>query len=266
MRLTRSLAALGLLAASIVPSYAEKPAEEIEMPRTRPETTRVRPKAYGTQHYSVTTVSAMAFFPASSSESYTTSADYGRRGPIETRMQFYAPLQVPDGVVIDYIGLNSKTDAPAAVGVALNQRGHTGSVGTFADLSSTVHDWDTDYNAAPLDLLWTNAPGYSLVILVEQGIFTTPQYFGSVEVWWRRSVSPPPGAPTFNDVPENHPFFQFVEALSRSGITAGCGGGDFCPDSPLTRGQMAVFLAKALGLHWPGTTNPPQPPGITDSP
>ena len=44
---------------------------------------------------------------------------------------------------------------------------------------------------------------------------------------------------------------EFVEALVASGITAGCGNGNFCPDAPLTRGQMAVFLSKALGLHWP---------------
>jgi hypothetical protein len=25
----------------------------------------------------------------------------------------------------------------------------------------------------------------------------------------------------------------------------------YCPDAPLTRGKMAVFLAKALGLDWP---------------
>jgi hypothetical protein len=25
----------------------------------------------------------------------------------------------------------------------------------------------------------------------------------------------------------------------------------YCPDQPVTRGQMAVFLAKALGLHFP---------------
>jgi len=57
---------------------------------------------------------------------------------------------------------------------------------------------------------------------------------------------------TFNDVPTGHPFFQFIEALAASGITAGCGDGtDFCPNAPLTRGQMAVFLSKALGLHWP---------------
>jgi hypothetical protein len=33
-------------------------------------------------------------------------------------------------------------------------------------------------------------------------------------------------------------------------FTAGCGGGNYCPDAPLTRGQMAAFLSKALGLHF----------------
>ena len=70
---------------------------------------------------------------------------------------------------------------------------------------------------------------------------------------WYRQVSPPPAAATFGDVPTSHPFFQFVEALSRSGITAGCNAAPplYCPDQPLTRGQMAAFLAKGLGLQWP---------------
>jgi S-layer homology domain len=70
-------------------------------------------------------------------------------------------------------------------------------------------------------------------------------------IQWKRQVSPAPATATFNDVATGHPFFQFVEALAKSGITGGCGGGSFCPDAPLTRGQMAVFLAKALGLQWP---------------
>jgi hypothetical protein len=68
---------------------------------------------------------------------------------------------------------------------------------------------------------------------------------------WFRQVSPAPMAATFTDVPTTHPFFRFVEALFASGITAGCGSGNFCPNDPVTRGQMAVFLAAALGLHFP---------------
>ena len=63
-------------------------------------------------------------------------------------------------------------------------------------------------------------------------------------------MSPAPAQATFSDVPLTHPFSQYVEALAASGITAGCGAGKFCPDAALTRGQMAVFLAKALGLHF----------------
>lgn len=74
--------------------------------------------------------------------------------------------------------------------------------------------------------------------------------FRSVQVIWRRQVSPAPSTATFDDVPTSHLFFQQIEALVDSGITAGCGGGDFCPNAPLTRGQMAAFLATALGLHW----------------
>ena len=74
--------------------------------------------------------------------------------------------------------------------------------------------------------------------------------FSGARLYYRLQVSPAPGTPTFGDVPTGHPFFKFVEALYASGITAGCGGGNFCPDTPLTRGQMAVFLSAALGLHW----------------
>jgi len=75
----------------------------------------------------------------------------------------------------------------------------------------------------------------------------------AVRIGYVLSVSPAPGGgASFSDVPPDHPFFQFVEALAASGITGGCGGGKYCPDAPLTRGQMAVFLAKALGLSWEG--------------
>ena len=80
--------------------------------------------------------------------------------------------------------------------------------------------------------------------------FVAKRWFGGVRITWRRQVSDPPAQPTFGDVPDTHPFYQYIEALSASGITGGCGNDNYCPNAPLTRGQMAVFLAKALGLHW----------------
>ena len=76
--------------------------------------------------------------------------------------------------------------------------------------------------------------------------------FAGMSLWYKLQVSPAPGVATFpNDVPTTHPYFRFVEALAKAGITGGCGTGLYCPDSPVTRGQMAVFLSVALGLHWP---------------
>jgi hypothetical protein len=45
-----------------------------------------------------------------------------------------------------------------------------------------------------------------------------------------------------------HPFRAQINALAAGDVVTGCGGGAFCPDEPATRGQMARFLAAALGL------------------
>lgn len=65
---------------------------------------------------------------------------------------------------------------------------------------------------------------------------------------WIRQISSAPDTASFDDVPTSHLFFQHIEALVAAGVTAGCDEDSFCPDGPLTRGQMAVFLATALGL------------------
>lgn len=76
--------------------------------------------------------------------------------------------------------------------------------------------------------------------------------FRAARVYYELQVSPAPATATFTDVPVGSFGFKHVEALAASGITAGCGGGNFCPDREITRVEMAIFFAKALGLHWPG--------------
>jgi uncharacterized protein (DUF1800 family) len=49
----------------------------------------------------------------------------------------------------------------------------------------------------------------------------------------------------FKDVSQAHPFHASVEKIVRDGITSGCTNGNYCPDSPVTRAQMAVFLLRA---------------------
>jgi hypothetical protein len=59
---------------------------------------------------------------------------------------------------------------------------------------------------------------------------------------------PPHCVGSFFDVPCPSPFADWIEQLSAEAITTGCGGGNYCPDSPNTRGQMAVFLVKTFAL------------------
>jgi hypothetical protein len=59
---------------------------------------------------------------------------------------------------------------------------------------------------------------------------------------------------SFTDVPTGHPFHADIAALKDSGVSpTGCGGGNFCPDDFVTRGQMAAFLNR-VGALGPGKT------------
>ncbi|HYX19802.1 MAG TPA: S-layer homology domain-containing protein [Thermoanaerobaculia bacterium] len=60
---------------------------------------------------------------------------------------------------------------------------------------------------------------------------------------------PPACLGIFGDVPCPSQFANWIEQLSHEGITGGCGGGNYCPQNPNTRGQMAVFLVKTFGLQ-----------------
>ena len=44
------------------------------------------------------------------------------------------------------------------------------------------------------------------------------------------------------------PHQDSINALAAAGVTGGCGADSYCPLANVTRGQMATFLAKALGL------------------
>ncbi len=67
-----------------------------------------------------------------------------------------------------------------------------------------------------------------------------------------RHENPPPATGTrFGDVPANYWAARFIEQLATDGVTNGCGGGNYCPDQPITRGEMAVFLATAFHLPLP---------------
>ena len=60
---------------------------------------------------------------------------------------------------------------------------------------------------------------------------------------------PAVGASTgFGDVPTNYWAAAWIKQLVAEGITSGCGNGNYCPESPVTRAQMAVFLVNTFNL------------------
>ncbi|MGQ0847897.1 MAG: S-layer homology domain-containing protein [Actinomycetota bacterium] len=51
----------------------------------------------------------------------------------------------------------------------------------------------------------------------------------------------------FSDIAGN-PHAADIAAVAAAGITSGCGGGRYCPTNPVTREQMATFLARGFKL------------------
>jgi hypothetical protein len=51
---------------------------------------------------------------------------------------------------------------------------------------------------------------------------------------------------SFSDVPREQPFYRKIETLLHNGITSGCTATAYCPETPVSREQMAIFVAKGI--------------------
>lgn len=77
----------------------------------------------------------------------------------------------------------------------------------------------------------------------QMAIFLLKSKYGS-------SYTPPDVPPTFGDT-AGHWAQDWIAQLAAEGITAGCGGGNYCPNNSVTRAQMAVFLTRTFNLPLP---------------
>ena len=59
------------------------------------------------------------------------------------------------------------------------------------------------------------------------------------------SATLPPGGTFIDD--NGNPHEGNIEAIAAAGVTLGCGGNLYCPDSPVSRAEMAAFLLRAIG-------------------
>jgi hypothetical protein len=171
-------------------------------------------------------------------------------------LQFIAGINLPSGVYIEQIELDNCDNQPAGeLVMTLFDSFGDHDYNTIAEVTSTNLGGGCGRNffTLPTPYLYFANLGHYLSLYVNQSMVDPTLKFRGAMVTYRRTVSPAPATATFNDVPTGHPFFRFVEALARAGITGGCNQSPplYCPDNPVTRGQMAVFLSIALGLHFP---------------
>ena len=222
---------------------------------------RVAQPQWGTSALGVRTVHALSFQESDSTMAFSYalgSTSHRHRSGAGFFMWFDAALtDLPAGAEITGLELEGcdTSASQAATAILFYRDAPTGPTNSIGSVS-------TGTGATPGCAFFggtNNLPPFFHVdnrnktywIRVELGATDATTTFGAVRVFYKLRVSPGPGAATFADVPTPHPFFPYVEALVASGITGGCGGGNYCPDAPVTRGQMAVFLSVALGLHFP---------------
>jgi hypothetical protein len=53
-----------------------------------------------------------------------------------------------------------------------------------------------------------------------------------------------PATPYFADVPPGAFAYNFIQRMEEDGITSGCAANLYCPSSPATRGEMAIFVMR----------------------
>ncbi len=223
-----------------------------------PEYSREAPQ-YGTASQAAWVTGAVDFLPRTSSATFATSTTSGLwRYATSSSGDWFKSVDLPNGALIERVELHAcdetatgqmlfglaRTDVPGPGGANATPVGSTGLAAAPGCALFSVTP------TSPPLVVDNTSSNYS-VFLNFSGDFSISNRAGAFRVIYRLQVSPAPGVATFTDVPTNHAFFRFVEALASAGITGGCGGGLYCPNSPVTRGQMAVFLSVALGLHFP---------------
>jgi hypothetical protein len=211
---------------------------------------------YGTATQSTSAFQGNMFRPRISSGAYDSATGAGDITYLSGDTFWDAQLDLPNGVLWESASVWGN-DANAAQDTAfflfrscLPAAGPGAIVYTLLGQGSTTGAPGAYKVDVPLDTA-TQIDNTSCTYWVRARFDAVGLGLYKTRVQWRRQVSPAPVLATFLDVPTSHPFFRFVEALASAGITGGCGGGNYCPDNPVTRGQMAVFLSVALGLHFP---------------
>jgi hypothetical protein len=212
---------------------------------------------YGVDFTSAYRVGFSEFSPADSTLTYTDESVLGTDGvgrypTVPSIIAFMAVPHLPSGALVSGVELDlCDTNPTDDVGFFVASTDYKGEQPNVISGVTSSNINGCDYIVAPLPTPFeVDNVENQLVLLAYLPDTDGSMRIAGAIVYYKLQVAPAPASATFNDVPTSHPFFQYIEALAASGITGGCQTAPpkFCPNAPVTRGQMAVFLAKALGL------------------
>ena len=130
------------------------------------------------------------------------------------------------------------------------------------DVPATSAGWGAIELALTRGVMTELAPG----TFAPAGALTRASGARAMALMFRIPTDPPPASSDFGDVAIADPDFRYIEAIFHAGLTAGCGGGNFCPASPLTRAQLATFLARGAQAPLPACSSAPFPDVLVTDP
>jgi plastocyanin len=168
-------------------------------------------------------------------------------------------LEPGETVQVDPFWTNVSASPQTFTGTASNLTGPAGPTYTIddasADYGTVPAGQTTDCDSATGDCYLMTVSG-ARPVLHWDATFVETLSSGAAPTTWTIHIGN-----SFFDVPTTDPFYAYVERLLHMGVTTGCGAGNYCPSSSVTRAQMAVFLLKAE--HGSSYTPPAcTPPGI----
>lgn len=234
------LAAIALVAAAALPARAQ----DASVPD---------PRTYGTASITTVGLASIGFAPVDDGR-WTHLPNAGWSWRTAGNDTTCVNVHLPSGARLEGITTyTNDTDATGSITYRLNLADLVTNSGTspFFFATAGTPGIERVFRAMIPPLVIDNDRKVQSLCVTHSVIGGSLQNSGAT-LWYRLQVSPAPATATFpSDVPTTHPFFRFIEALAAAGITGGCGAGAYCPDAPVTRGQMAVFLSTALGLHFP---------------
>jgi len=118
-----------------------------------------------------------------------------------------------------------------------------GGTGTFVDDDDSIFEADIEWLASTGITRGCNPP------INDRFCPNDPVTRGQMAAFLNRALDLEPGPDTFTDTSDSV-FSADIGALAAAEITRGCNppaNTRFCPGDPVTRGQMAAFLVRALG-------------------